>query len=63
MSATFVEISARLVPAVSRSALPTSILDRLEGEPATRLSKFLGWLAPLTTGSMPDGARLLRGLV
>ena len=62
-SAPFVEIAARLVPAVSRRALPTSILDRLEGEPAARLSKFLGWLAPLTTGSMPDGARLLRGLV
>ena len=59
----FIEISARLVPAVSRSALPTSILDRLEGEPAARLSRFLGWLGPLTTRSMPDGARLLGGLV
>lgn len=62
-SAPFVEMSARLVPAVSRSALPTSILDRLEGEHAARLSKFLDWLAPLTTSSMPDAARLLRGLV
>jgi hypothetical protein len=59
----FCELSARLLPAVSRSALPTAILERLDGDPVTCISKFLGWLAPLTTGSSPDGARFLRGIV
>jgi hypothetical protein len=61
-SAPFVELSARLVPAFSRSELPTSILDRLSGASVTRVSRLLMWLAPLTTESMPSGSRLLRGL-
>lgn len=61
-SAPFVELSARLVPAFSRSELPTSVLDRLGGAPAMRVSKLLLWLAPLTTASSPSGSRLLRGL-
>ncbi len=61
-SAPFVELSARLVPSFSRSALPTSVLDRLGGAPATRVSKLLGWLAPITTASTPGGSRFLRGL-
>jgi hypothetical protein len=63
MTAPFVELSARLVPAVSHAALPTAILERLAGEPTARVGKLLGWLAPITTGSWPDGARFLRGLV
>jgi hypothetical protein len=59
-SAPFVELSARLVPSFSRSTLPTSILDRLGGTPAARVSKLLIWLAPLTTASGPSGSRLLR---
>lgn len=60
----FVDLSARLVPAVSRPTLPTSLLERLPGdEPARRVQKLLGWLAPITTTSTPDGARFLRGLV
>jgi len=59
----FVDLSARLVPAVTRSRLPTSMLERLDGEPAARVQRFLVWLAPLTTASSPDGARLVRGLV
>lgn len=61
-SAPFVELSARLVPSFSRSELPTSILDRLGGAPAARVSKLLVWLAPITTASTPGGSRLLRGL-
>ena len=62
-SAAFVELSARLVPSFSRSALPTSILERLVGEPAVRITRLLAWLAPITTASTPDASRLLRGLV
>ncbi len=57
---TFVELSARLVPSFSREALPTSILQRLGGEPAVRIQRLLAWLAPITTGSSPDGSRFLR---
>lgn len=63
MTAPFVELTARLLPAFSRSAMPTSILDRLPGEPALRVTRLLAWLAPITTTSTPDGSRLLRGLV
>ena len=62
-SAPFVELSARLLPSFSRSALPTSILHRLGGEPAMRVTRLLAWLAPITTASSPDGSRFLRGLV
>ena len=62
-SGPFVELSARLVPSFSRSALPTSILERLGGEPAVRVTRLLAWLAPMTTSSTPDGSRFLRGLV
>jgi hypothetical protein len=61
-TAPFVELSARLVPSVARSALPASILDRLEGGPATRIARLLVWLAPLTTASAPGSSRFLRGL-
>jgi hypothetical protein len=62
-SAPFVELSGRLVPAPSRSVLPTSILERLPGEPTTRVRLLLAWLAPITTASSPHGSRFLRGLV
>jgi hypothetical protein len=62
-SAPFVELSGRLVPAPSRSALPTSILERLPGDPTMRVRHLLAWLAPITTGSSPAGSRFLRGLV
>ena len=62
MSAPFVELTARLLPSFSRSALPTSVLERLGGEPAARIARLLVWLAPITTASTPDGSRLLRGL-
>ena len=59
----FVEISARLVPAVERHRLPTSILERLDADAPLRVQRMLAWLAPLTTTTTPDGSRLLRGLV
>ena len=61
-SAPFVELSGRLVPSPSRSALPTSILERLPGDAATRVRRLLAWLAPITTASSPGGSRFLRGL-
>ncbi|HSO32443.1 MAG TPA: hypothetical protein VLT33_08005 [Labilithrix sp.] len=59
----FVDLSARLVPAVVRARLPSSMLERLDAEPGARVQRLLAWLAPLTTASSPDGARLVRGLV
>lgn len=59
----FVDLAARLVPAVARSRLPSSMLERLDAEPAARVQRLLAWLAPITTTSSPDGSRLVRGLV
>jgi hypothetical protein len=56
----FFEISGRLVPAVERRSLPTSILDRLTGPAPARVRSLLAWLAPLTTASSPDGSRWVR---
>jgi hypothetical protein len=61
-SAPFVALTARLLPSFSRSVLPTSVLERLGGEPAARITKLLAWMAPITTTSTPDGSRFLRGL-
>jgi hypothetical protein len=57
----FVELCARMVPTPSRHTLPTSILERLGGSEVSRVSWLLGWLAPLTTMSLPDGSRFVRG--
>jgi hypothetical protein len=62
-SAPFVDLSARLVPAPDRRQLPTSILERLDGDDAARLSKLATWLAPITTTSCPDGSRFVRGVM
>jgi len=59
----FVELCARLVPAVSRSTLPLSILERMTGEPEARVRQLLAWLAPITTGSVADGSRFVRGVM
>jgi len=58
----FAALSARLVPAVTRRELPASVLARMPGPPEAQLTGLLGWLAPLTTASTPDGARFVRGL-
>jgi hypothetical protein len=60
-SAPFVDLSARLVPAPDRRRLPTSILERFDGDDTARLSKLMVWLAPITTTSCPDGSRFVRG--
>lgn len=59
-SGPFVDLSARLVPPPDRQALPTSLLDRLASDLAAGVGKLLGWLAPLTTASSPDGSRWVR---
>ena len=59
----FVELSGRLLPAVERRSLPTSILDRLAGPASARVRSLLACLAPITTTTTADGSRLVRGLV
>jgi hypothetical protein len=59
-SLSFVELSARLVPAPDRRSLPDSLLSRLLGDPVARVGKLLAWLAPITTTSSPDGSRWVR---
>jgi hypothetical protein len=62
-SSPFVDLSARLVPAPARSRLPASLLERFAGDPSERVTKLLGWLAPLTTTSCPGGSRWVRGVM
>lgn len=57
----FVAIGARIVPAPKRSDLPDSVLTRVRGSPVSRLEKMLAMLAPLTTATVPDGCRFVRG--
>jgi hypothetical protein len=56
----FVTICAGLI-GVDVGRVPASIVERLAGTWGARVGRMLVWLAPLTTGSVPDGARLLRG--
>jgi hypothetical protein len=58
----FVTICARLI-GVEVGRVPASIVGRLEGTWTERVRSMLGWLLPLTTGTVPDGARFLRGTV
>ena len=46
----FVELSSRFLPALSRSRLPASIVERLPGSPEARLRLLLDKLQPLTAG-------------
>jgi hypothetical protein len=41
--------------------VPASIVERLPGTWTERVLEMLSWLAPLTTRTVPDGARFLRG--
>jgi hypothetical protein len=61
-TAVFVAIRAQLI-GVSVAALPASILNRLPGTAAERVHAMLLLLAPLTTSSVADGARFVRGIV
>jgi hypothetical protein len=56
----FVSICARLV-GVDVGCVPASIVDRLEGTRTQQVRTMLELLAPLTTSSVPDGSRFLRG--
>jgi hypothetical protein len=56
----FVTLCARLI-GVDVGQVPVSIVGRLEGTWTERVRRMLALLAPLTTGTVPDGARLLRG--
>jgi hypothetical protein len=56
----FVSICARLI-GVHVGRVPASIVDRLQGTGTQRVRTMLELLAPLTTGSVPDGSRFLRG--
>ena len=57
----FITLCARLI-GVDVGRVPASIVGRLAGTPTERVQRMLAWLAPLTTGSVPDGARFLRGI-
>jgi hypothetical protein len=57
----FVTICARLV-GVAVEQLPASIVVQLPGPWYPRVRRMLEVVAPLTTGSVPDGARFVRGI-
>jgi hypothetical protein len=59
----FAELSARLVPTPARHRLPVSVLERLAADFPFAVGKLLGWLAPITTTSCPDGSRFLRAVM
>jgi hypothetical protein len=56
----FVAVCARLI-GVAVAELPGSIVLRLPGSPTEQVGAMLAVLAPLTTGTVRDGARFLRG--
>jgi hypothetical protein len=56
----FIAVCAQLI-GVAVEELPASIVLRLVGSPTEQVRAMLALLAPLTTGSVPDGARFLRG--
>jgi hypothetical protein len=63
-SAPFVELSARLVPALERQRLPLALLERFGvAETSAPVAKLLAWLAPITTMSSPDGSRWVRAVM
>jgi hypothetical protein len=55
-------LSGLLASPVEASRLPCSLLERLAGSAVDQLTALLRLLAPLTTGSVADGARFLRGV-
>jgi hypothetical protein len=55
----FLALRARLI-GIDTQALPESILARFAGSPAEKVARMLAQLAPLTTGSVPDGSRFVR---
>jgi hypothetical protein len=59
-TALFATLRGRLVSPVDEAGLPCSLLERLTGGAVEQVTALLKLLAPLTTGSVPDGARCLR---
>jgi hypothetical protein len=57
----FEAVRARLIGA-SVAELPASVVGRLGGSFESQLRAMLEWLAPLTTGSVRDGSRFVRGI-
>jgi hypothetical protein len=55
----FIAVCAQLIGVAARE-LPASIVLRLAGSPTEQVRAMLALLAPLTTGSVRDGARFLR---
>lgn len=57
----FAALSGLLASPIDASRLPCSLLERLAGSAVKQVVALLELLAPLTTGSVADGARFLRG--
>jgi hypothetical protein len=55
----FVAIRARLIE-VNAAALPASILNRLPGTVTEQVGLLVTLLAPISTGTVPDGSRFVR---
>jgi len=62
-TAVFVEILSRIAPDLPRAQLPSSLLVQFAGDMPSRIGALLGWLAPLTTASSPDGSRFVRPMM
>jgi len=62
MTAVFAALRARLVTSLPRAALPGILLARMRGSTPHRVGQLGRWLAPLTTASVSDGSRFLRGV-
>lgn len=60
-TALFAALRGRLASPVDEARLPCSLLQRLTGSAVEQVAALLKLLAPLTTGSVPDGARSPRG--
>ena len=56
----FIALQGLLVPPVDPARLPCSLVERLGGAAAEQLTAALRLLAPVTTGSVVDGARFVR---
>lgn len=56
----FVALRGLLASPVDTARLPCSLLDRLTGGAVEQVTAMLKLLAPLTTGSVADGAQFLR---
>jgi hypothetical protein len=57
----FAVIAGRMVPALRCAELPRSLLERFLGAPTVRMERLLAVIAPLTTTSVADGSRFVRG--